>query len=117
MTNDDRQLDSDILVFHLDEEIAKVAAASRREAGPTARTLVKNDRMSVTLVSLAAGGSIKEHHAAGPITLHVLTGRLEFVEPNGVHELAAGDLLSLGAGIRHSVTSGSGASFIITIVL
>ena len=117
MTSDGRKLEGDVLVHRLGEEREIMRGNIRRGSGPTSRTLVKNGPLSVTLVSLAAGGTIREHKAAGPITVHVLDGDLSFVTTDGVHALAAGDLLSLAAGIRHSVASMGGAQFLITIAL
>jgi quercetin dioxygenase-like cupin family protein len=117
MTIDGRMLDTDVLVCRLDEERVIVRASTRRGTGPTSRTLIKNGPLSVTLVSLGDGGSIKEHQAAGPITVHVLHGDLRFITSTASYDLTAGDLLSLGAGIRHSVESKAGAQFLITIAL
>ncbi len=117
MTTDGRKLDGDVQVHQLGEERVIMRGNVRRGSGPTSRTLIKNGPLSVTLVSLGAGGSIKEHHAAGPITVHVLDGDLSFITGDSVHALDRGDLLSLGAGIRHSVESVSGANFLITIAL
>ncbi|HET9440383.1 MAG TPA: cupin domain-containing protein [Longimicrobiales bacterium] len=111
----ERSLAADVLVFRLAEEQATVSASSRRGEGPAARTLVKNGPMRVTLISLAAGGEIKEHKAEGPITVHTLSGSIQFNTPEKSHDLAAGDLLSLGAGIRHSIASEQGATFLLTI--
>jgi hypothetical protein len=52
-----------------------------------------------------------------PITVHVLSGDLKFVTPTGAQDLESVDLLSLAAGIRHSVESNGGAQFLITIAL
>ncbi|HEY0673593.1 MAG TPA: cupin domain-containing protein [Longimicrobiales bacterium] len=111
----ERSLAADVLTFRLAEEQATVSASSRRGEGPAARTLVKNGPMRVTLISLAPGGEIKEHKAEGPITVHTLSGAMQFNTPEKSFELTAGDLLSLGAGIRHSVVSEEGATFLLTI--
>ena len=117
MTTDGRRLEGDVLVYRLGNERVIMRGSIRRGSGPTSRTLIKNGPLSVTLVSLGAGGSIKEHHAAGPITVQVLDGDLTFTTTDSVHTLETGDLLSLGAGVRHSVESVGGAQFLITIAL
>jgi quercetin dioxygenase-like cupin family protein len=117
MTTDERNLGGDVVAFRLEHEAVNMRGNIRHGSGPTSRTLIKNGPLSVTLVSLAAAGIINEHHAAGPITVHVLSGDLRFVTPNGTHDLEAGSLLALGAGIRHSVESANGAQFLITIAM
>ena len=107
----------DVRTFRLAEENRNLRGRLRRDSGPTARTLVKNGPLRATLVSLQAGGTVQEHQASGPITIHVLSGSLAFRIGEETHALTAGDLLSLGAGIRHSVDTEAGADFLVTIAL
>lgn len=112
-----RPLSGDVLVFHLaseSERAADPAAADRK--GPAARTLLKDGPMRVTLVVLAPGSSISEHHAEGPITIQPISGRVRFTTGAAEHDIGPGDLLSAGPGVRHSVTSDDGASFLLTVV-
>ena len=85
------------------------------KGGRSARTLVKEGPLRVTLVALAAGGILAEHRADGPITVHVLAGRLRFRAGQDEWALEPGDLLSLGAGVPHSVESASGSEFLLTV--
>ncbi len=113
-----RPLSADLLTFDLDEERRRTedpAAIERR--GPSARTLVKEGPLRVTLVVLGAGGAIAEHHAAGPITVHVLRGTLRFSALGHGVTLGAGEMISLRAGVRHDVASEDGATFLLTVAL
>lgn len=118
MASIQRPLSGDVLVFNLATEIARTAdpaAASRK--GPAARTLIKNGPLRVTLVVLAPGASISEHHAEGPITVQPIDGRVRFNIAGTDHDLGPGDLLSAGGGVRHSVESDHGASFLLTVAM
>ena len=116
MTSIDRPLAADVLVFHLaDERTHASDPAILARSGRNARTLLKDGALRVTLITLAAGGAIAEHHATGPITVHVLDGALRFGAAGTEYSLDSGDLLSLGAGIHHSVASDTGATFLLTI--
>ena len=116
MSSIDRPLSADVLVFHLTDERAHAAdPAILARGGRNARTLLKDGALRVTLITLAAGGAIAEHHATGPITVQVLEGALRFSAAGEDHALAAGDLLCLGAGIHHAVASDGGAAFLLTI--
>src|SRR5690554_2463457 len=74
-------------------------------SGRSARTLIKDGPLRVTLVSLAAGGSLSEHHATGPITIHTLSGTIRFRAGDDEWLLEPGDLLSLGASVPHTAES------------
>ncbi|MGH7444318.1 MAG: cupin domain-containing protein [Longimicrobiales bacterium] len=118
MASIQRPLSGDVLVFDLDEERERTndpAAAQR--GGPSARTLLKDGPLRVTLIVLSAGGSIPEHQADGPITVQPLSGRIRFTVAGHDHDLGPGELLSTGARVRHAVASAHGASFLLTVAL
>lgn len=113
-----RPLAGDVMVFRLDEERVRTAdPAAVKRGGPSARTLLKDGPLRVTLIVLGAGGAIAEHSADGPITVHVLDGDIRFTAAGQAHELRAGDLLSTHGGIRHSVASEHSGSFLLTVAL
>lgn len=85
-------------------------------AGRSARTLVKDGPLRVTLIAVREGGRISPHVAPGPITLHVLSGTIRLRAAERSYDLEAGDLLSLGPGVRHAVESDSGGVFLLTVV-
>lgn len=117
MPSIDRPLSGDVLVFDLEEErsVAERSVA-RQRSGRTARTLLKDGPLRVTLVVLAPGGELQEHHASGPITLHPLEGRLSFMANGREHLIGPDDLLTAGAGVPHRVRSEEGATFLLTVV-
>ena len=104
-----------MLSFSLEEELALVRA---QLAGSTrsARTLVKEGALRVSLVGLAAGGTIAEHKADGPITVHVLEGDIVLDARNGSHVLGAGMLVALEADVPHAVPSTNGGVFLLTVI-
>ena len=83
--------------------------------GRSARTLVKDGPLRVTLVVRGAGGVLAEHRADGPITVQVLAGRILFRAGEDEWPLEPGDLLSLGAGVPHAVESREGGEFLLTV--
>lgn len=118
MPSIERPLAGDVLVFHVEDELA----ATRNDdilarSGRTARTLVKDRSLRVTLHLLAPGAAIGEHKADGPITVQVLHGAMTFRADNRDFNLKEGDLLALDTGIVHSVTSSDGAAFLLTVSL
>jgi quercetin dioxygenase-like cupin family protein len=116
--SNDQPLHDEVLVLDLEKErdrITEPEALGRN--GRNARTLIKDGPLRVTLVALAPGGAIAEHHADGPITVQPLTGQLRFNVLGRDHDLGPGQLLSVGAGIRHAVASTEGAVFLLTLAL
>lgn len=110
MSSIKRTLSSDMLVVDLQEAPAAVPPSNR-----SARSVVRNGRLRATLVSIAPGGQVPEHQADGPITVQPLQGRIQFTALGGMQDIGPGQLLSLGAGVRHAVASASGATFLLTV--
>src|SRR5689334_11778428 len=85
-----------------EEELRILARASR--SGRAAKTLIKEGPLRVTLAVLENGAALEEHRVAGPVSLHVLHGRLKLKMPSGDAELAEGGLVALDQGVAHSAT-------------
>ena len=117
MSSIDRPLSGDVLRFDLAAERGRVNDPTQLERhGRNARTLLKEGPLRVTLVMVRAGGRIAAHHAAGPITVHVLQGDIRFRVAGQEHRLTSGDLLAVGPGLEHDVTSDGGGTFLLTVV-
>ncbi len=84
--------------------------------GRTARTLVKDGPMRVTLIALTPGSTIPPHHAAGPVTIQPVWGRMTVRVEDEDRVLEVGDLLALGAEVEHAVTTPTGVVFALTVV-
>lgn len=116
MSSLDRPMSGPVLVFDLDQERAVAddpELLSRN--GRNARALAKEEGLRVTVVSVAGGGVIAEHQADGPISVQVLSGSIRFRAAGAEHVLRPGSLLTLAEGVRHSVTSEEGGSFLLTV--
>lgn len=107
-----RPLAGDLLVVSLHD-----ATDTPPAGGRAARTLLKNGPLRSTVVRLAPGGSLAEHQADGPILVQPLEGTITFTARGEPHEVATGQLLTLGAKIPHAVSSTEGATFLVTVVL
>ena len=113
-----RPLSGDVLVFRLDQERVRTADPDTLEKhGRSARTLLKDGPLRVTLVVLGPGGQLAEHSADGPITVQPLEGVIRFTAGGDTMEVRPGDLLTAGPGVPHSVTSEAGAAFLLTVAL
>ena len=109
------RVSSDTIALWLSRELEVVRRDLERVSERSARTVIRNESMRVVLIGVRPGGAIREHAADGPITIHVLEGCIDVETNIASWTVGAGMLLSLGAGIRHSVSSSEGGIFLLTI--
>jgi quercetin dioxygenase-like cupin family protein len=116
MPSIDRPLSGDVLLFKLKAEQQQCSDPNLLErSGRNARTLVKSGSLRVTVVVLAACGSIPEHRAEGAITIQPLEGRIHMVVGESAYNIGPGEILCVGSGILHSVPSVDGGTFLLTL--
>ncbi len=84
-------------------------------SGQTARTLVHTSDLRIVLIALRAGKSISEHDASVTASVHALNGYLRLQLPDQKVELKAGQLLALGAGLKHDVSAVEDSLFVLTL--
>ena len=101
--------------FDLNHEIAEATAKKPWQAGHHAKTLFKKHDFRVVLITMDRAAHMKEHHADGTISVQVLKGRIRLNVGGKPHDLAAGNLFTLGASIRHNVEALDDSAFLLTI--
>jgi quercetin dioxygenase-like cupin family protein len=115
MSSLNRETSGPILFHRLSRDELTLDTALLKQHGRTARTLVKEDLLRLTLMGLAPGGALPEHSAAGPVSIHVLHGDVVFTALDAEHPLSAGDVLVFAAGVRHAARSASGCVILLTV--
>ncbi len=116
MSSMHRTVEGDVLVQHLTRDERLIDQALLARHGRSARTLVKEGPLRLTIIALAAGGNLPTHHTDGPVTIHVLEGELVFDALGREYPLSTGDVLVLAAGVEHSARSAAGGLFLLTVV-
>lgn len=111
-----REISGPVLFHKLSRDELTLDTKLLEEHGRTARTLVKEGELRLTLMGIAAGGHMPEHAAQGPVSVHVLKGDVVFSSSGEEHPLGAGDVLVFGPGIRHAAKSKSGCTLLLTVV-
>lgn len=111
-----RTLSGDVLVQHLTDDEMLVDRALVELHGRSARTVVKEGPLRVTIIALAANGSLPVHSANGPISIQLLEGDITFNAAGRDYPLAVRDLLVVAAGVEHSARSSGGGAFLLTVV-
>lgn len=113
----DRRIDSHALALKIGDEAKRLMREpewiSGRENGIT---LAKYPHMRVVLVALKKGMSLREHRVEGPMSLSVLSGKVN-VSVSGVsHELLSKGLLTLQKTVPYDISARSNSLFLMTIM-
>ena len=113
---DARPLRRQVLRFDLDEETAALRREHGwRDSGHSAKTLVKHHEQRIVLIAMKRGARMMKHQAAGAVSIHVLTGRVQVTVGKSTIEVATGDLLALDRALPHAVESLDASSFVLTL--
>jgi quercetin dioxygenase-like cupin family protein len=115
MSSMHRTIEGDVLVNHLTGDDWMIDKDLLARHGRTARTLVKEGPVRLTLMAMAAGGVLPSHSTGGPVTIHVTDGELLFKALDRDYPLKTGDVLVLAPGVEHSATSEKGGTFLLTV--
>jgi len=113
---DPSKLDRPMMAFGIAEEISRIKADQRStNKRKRSAVLAKNEHVRIVLAVLSRGEALQEHETEGQITVTVVQGAIRFNALNERRNLGAGDLLTLQAGIRHSVEALEDSAFVITV--
>ena len=98
------RLAAPVSVLDLAERSAQLKAEPHASvSGHRQIALFRNGPVTLVLFVFDEGGLMKEHHAEGPVTIHVLRGQIDVTVADQTHSLTAGQLVGLAAGIPHTV--------------
>ena len=116
MSSMHRTIEGKVLVQHLAQDEQMIDQALLARHGRTARTLVKEGPLRLTIIAIAAGGDLPAHSAKGPVTIHILEGEVTFEALGHEYPLSTGDVLVLASGVEHAARSAAGGLFLLTVV-
>jgi quercetin dioxygenase-like cupin family protein len=109
-------MDAPLLTFDLPAVLAQLKREDTWAHTPrTGITLLKGQRLRVTLVALHAGTTIPSHQADGPITVQVIEGTLMFRTEAQTLRLQAGHLVTLQGGMPHALEAVEESAFLLTL--
>jgi quercetin dioxygenase-like cupin family protein len=111
-----RILDGDVLVHHLTQDERMLDADLLARHGRTARTIIKEGPLRLTIMGIAAGGVLPTHSTDAHVTIHLLEGQVIFTARGREYPLNTGDVLIFGPGVEHEARSVTGGVFLITVV-
>lgn len=104
------------LSFDLAVQIAELREdGSYIRSGRVGRTLVKAGPLRLTLTLIAEGVGVGTHHAASPMTLQVIQGRLHYRVDDEEFELGQGEVLFFGPGHAQDIRALEDTALLLTI--
>jgi quercetin dioxygenase-like cupin family protein len=115
MSSMHRTISGSIIVQHLGKDAFMIDPVLLAEHGRSARTLVKEGALRLTLMALAAGGELPPHSTDNPVSIQVLTGDVTFYALDKEYELSPGDVLVFAARVEHAAQSVHGALILLTV--
>jgi quercetin dioxygenase-like cupin family protein len=116
MSSMHRTISGDVLVQHLTEDSMLIDRGLVEQHGRSARTLVKEGPLRVTMIALAANGTLPPHSTVGPISIQLVEGDITVTAAGREYPLAMRDLLVVAANVEHSASSDEGGAFLLTVV-
>ena len=116
MTSLNRTIIGDALVHHLPVDALSIDLSLVMKHGRSARTLVKQGPLRLTLMELAPKGNLPLHSSESSISIHVLKGSVTFSVGEQEYLLAVGDVLVLAGAVEHSARSENGVLLLLTVV-
>ena len=113
----ERKLKDTLLSFSINDETEKLKSENSWINGDrNAVTLQKNSNLRVVLISLHKGATLSEHKVEGPITLFVLSGKMNFIAGEEKIVVEKNGLIILEKTITHDVEALEDTTFILTII-
>ena len=109
-------LKSKRIEFSLKNEAASLLDKAREsKSGRTAKTLVKEGPLRLTLVALRKGVGLKKHSVDGQSSIHVLQGVVRFASVGSESDVKAGSVIVFDKGVEHDASARSDSVFLITM--
>lgn len=113
----ERTVKAPLLSFLMSDEIDKLKKEKAWLNGDrNAVTLQKNSNLRVVLITLHKGTSLHEHTVEGPITLFVISGKINFIAGEEKVQAESNGFIVLEKAIPHDVEALEDTTFILTII-
>jgi len=116
MSSMDRILDGEVLVHHLTQDERMLDPELLARHGRTARTLVKEGPLRLTIMGIAAGGVLPTHRTDAHVKIHLLEGQVTFTARGRDYTLNVGDVLIFAPNVEHEARSATGGVFLLTVL-
>jgi quercetin dioxygenase-like cupin family protein len=112
-----RQLDAPMLNFDLPSIVERIKQEEDWISGKhNAITLMKSDIMRIVLIAMHEGNEMEMHKTGGPISIHIIEGKLTLATEKDSIIIHKGHLLTLHENIKHGLTAIDETIILLTIL-
>ena len=112
----DRPVAGPLLHVQFSEQLERLKQEPTwRTSRRNAITLSQEPALRLVLMLLGKGTKMPEHQAAGPLTLHVLSGSVALRTGGRTVEIGAGELIALESAIEHEVEALEESACLLTL--
>lgn len=112
----DRVIDAPLVEINLPTFTKQIKEEEAWKNGDrNAITVYKTNGMRIVLIALHKGAEMKQHKAAGIISIQVIEGQMTFTADEKNVELNTGQMLALHKDIPHSVLAKEETIFLLTL--
>ncbi len=104
--------------FDLEAVARDLAAEPTTTAqGHRQRMLFRRGNATLSLFLFEAGAGLREHRTNGTVLIQVLHGRMTVSAQGERHDLPAGSMLAMAAGVPHDVHAEAASRMLLTVCL
>jgi quercetin dioxygenase-like cupin family protein len=114
----ERPINAELIELDLPASVQQIKSEPAwHNSDRNAITLFKNESMRIVMIALHEGAEMKTHTAPGVISVQVLEGKISFRTESKSSNLDKGQMVTLQAGVPHSVNADTEAVFLLTLAL
>ena len=105
----------DFSAFDLEAELREFNKLKPWPSGIHSKTLTKRPHLRMVLIAMESGAQMREHHADGTVTLHILQGAIRMNILGQTIDMESGRLLAVNPSIKHDVSALQDCAFLLAI--
>ncbi len=109
-------INDELANFDLQAELREFEASRPWPSGIHSRTLTKRPHLRVVLIAMDPKAQMREHHADGTVTLHIVKGSTQVKVLDQDLVVEAGHVLVINPSVKHSVSAQQDCAFLLSIV-
>jgi quercetin dioxygenase-like cupin family protein len=115
----EHKLQGEAIQLKLAEQSAEVLEEAKASSqGRSARTVIKEGPLRLTLLALREGGVVDEHRTGNPVSIHVLNDGLVTIDAGGKsYELGRQEALVLDADVAHALRAAKDTVLLVTLAV
>ncbi len=113
----ERNIDAPILALRVDEEMKRLKRESKWKSGrEDGITLTKYPHLRIVLVALKKNTDMREHQLRGPLSVYVVSGKVNVTAEKNEYQINKNGLLTLRKAVLHDVRARTDSVILLTLM-